>query len=157
MRQTDPALLPAQFLPDLAVRGYDGNDSVYAGGMDGPGYILLADLDRRLAPIGLSARGHTDFYGQLLGNAANRGTVSAIYAPFEYGPSDRPIHDPRIEKEETQALANLVADSALAGRCRTVNGDGVHRNYLTKEERVVKRAEVDLNSSGTWRRAGYKI
>ena len=78
MFHTDPALLAAQFLPDLAVRGHDGNDSVYAGGMDGPGNVLLADLDRRLAPIGLSARGHTDFYGQLLGNAANGGTVSAI-------------------------------------------------------------------------------
>ena len=117
MCHTDPALLAAQFLPDLVVRGHDGNDSVYAGGMNGPGYVLLGDLDRRLAPIGLSARGHTDFYGQLLGNAANGGTVSAINAPFEYGPSDRPIHDPRIEKRGNPDVGQLGSRQCS---CRTL-------------------------------------
>lgn len=112
--KTDKALLAAQLLPDKPVRGHDGNDTVDSWAADRPGDIQFSDLNRRLATVLRIGAGRLDSYRQLLGYASNSLNVGAIDTSVQYGPGDSPIHDASIEEKEIQALADLVADSALA-------------------------------------------
>ena len=125
--------------------------------MNRPGYVPLADFDSGLAPIGLTARRGTDRNGKILSNSANGVIVSAVNVLCQNGPSDSPIHDTRIEKEEIQSLANSVADSALAGRCRSVNCDGIHSNCLTQKWGAAKGAIVEVESMDVRGRGLYKL
>lgn len=112
--ETDKALFAGQLLPDQPVRGHDGNDTVDSWAADRPGDIQFSDLNRRLAAILRIGAGRLDSYRQLLGYASNSLNVGAIDASVQYGPGDSPIHDAGIEEKEIEALADLVADSALA-------------------------------------------
>ena len=112
--KADKALLTAQLLPDKPVRGHDGNDTVDSWAADRPGDVQFSDLNCRLATVLRIGAGRPDAYRQLPGYASNSLNVGAIDTSVQYGPGDSPIHDAGIEEEEIQALANLVADSALA-------------------------------------------
>lgn len=112
--ETDKPLLAAQFLPNKAVRGHDGNDAVDPWAAYRPGHIQSSDVNRRLAAIPRIRAWRPDAYGQLPGYASNSPDVAAIDSSVQYGPGDGPVHDAGIEEEKIQALPHQVADSALA-------------------------------------------